>query len=31
MGRKINKLVTDKLNAIEQDIELETKNRFESI
>ncbi len=31
IGKKITKLVNDKQNAIEQDIELETKNRFESI
>ena len=29
--KKIMKLVTDKQKAIEQDIELETKNRYESI
>ena len=31
IGNKINKLVNDKEKAIEEDIELETKNRFESI
>lgn len=31
IGKKITKLVTEKQQAIEQDIELEKKNRFESI
>ena len=31
IAKKIQKLVSDKQHAIEADIELETKNRFESI
>jgi hypothetical protein len=31
ISKKIQKLVNDKQKAIEQDIELETKNRYESI